>query len=144
MDNSILQDNLYWSLVQISIRAKHSLIHLAEQHDLTIMQLITMCSMDPNKGTPMNTISCMLSCDASNVTGIVDRLLVQKLIVREECEQDRRIKMIRLTEAGQHLQTKLLAEIRSYAPESFNTLNGEQKAQLLTLVTKVLEPPVKN
>ncbi|HKR81939.1 MAG TPA: MarR family transcriptional regulator [Candidatus Saccharimonadales bacterium] len=141
MDNAILQDNLYWSLLRISWRAKHGLIRIAERHDLALMQMITLCSMEPEKGTPMNTISCLLNCDASNVTGIVDRLLAQGLIVREECSHDRRVKLIRPTEKGVALQAKLLDEVRAYAPESFNNLDANQKKQLLELVKLVLGEP---
>jgi len=142
MTNDILQDNLYWNLLQVSMRAKHSLIRLAEQDDLTIMQLYTLCSMEKGQPMSMNSISCILSCDASNVTGIVERLFTQHLIVREESLKDRRLKMITLTPQGEVLRDKILAELQAHESSTLDSLSQAQKQQLLVLVQTALQAPV--
>src|SRR5687768_17465314 len=95
-----LEDSTYWTLVQIAIRSKHDFARTAELYDLSVMQLVTLCSLVPKEQVPMNSISCFLGCDASNVTGIVDRLVVRKLIIRTESREDRRVKVIQLTDKG--------------------------------------------
>ncbi|HSX08282.1 MAG TPA: MarR family transcriptional regulator [Candidatus Saccharimonadales bacterium] len=141
MTNEELQDSLYWNLLQVSVRAKHSLIQLAETHDLAIMQLYTLCTLEDSKPSPMNTISCVLGCDASNVTGIIDRLFKQGYIERQENPQDRRVKMIALTEKGKELKYTLLSKIQQHSSTALGNLNADQKRQLQELVHIALQPP---
>jgi len=138
MATSELQDNLYWSLLQVSIRAKHSLIEIGEKHDLTIMQLYSLASMKKDTPVPMNFFSTILSCDASNVTGIIDRLSAQKLIVRKEHPQDRRIKTVVLTEEGNDLKDIIIDEIREHESPVFRSLSDEQRQQLQVIASLVI------
>jgi len=133
--------NLYWMLIQVAFRAKHGLMKLAEEHDLTVMQLYTLCTMVPREPIPMNTISCMLFCDASNVTGIVERLFAQGYIVREEKPEDRRVKMISLTLKGEKLRKELLIALEQYELPEFKGLSASQQDDLKSLLAVILESP---
>lgn len=134
-----LQDNLYWTLLQVSLRAKHSLINIGDRHDLTLMQLYSLASMEMDKPVPMNFFSSILSCDASNVTGIIDRLSAQDLIVRKEYPQDRRIKAVTLTEKGNALKKKLIDEIQVHESDALRNLSKEQKVQLQIIAALVIQ-----
>ena len=137
-------ENLYWMLLQVAFMAKHGLMKLAEKHDLTVMQLYTLCSMTPREPIPMNTISCMLFCDASNVTGIVDRLLSQGYIAREEKPEDRRVKMITLTLRGEKLRRELLETLSAYELSEFQRLSTTKRDELKALLSLILQSPNKN
>ena len=136
MSNVMLQNNLYWQLLRVAINAKHGLMTIAEKHKLSVMQMYTLCLLDDNNAIPMNSLSSMLSCDASNVTGIVDRLFNQKYIKREENPHDRRTKMIALTPKGAKLCEKLAGEINFFQPATLQDLDAKQKQQLLHLLTQ--------
>lgn len=143
MQETDLLDNLYWNLLRVSARSKRGLVKLAEEHDLTIMQLFALCSMEKGQPVPMNKISTLLYCDASNVTGIIDRLLTNNLISREENPKDRRVKMIALTDEGSTLRQELVAHIAQYESGALNNLNEDEKQQLQVLVLKALQEPTK-
>ena len=136
MSSQKLQNNLYWQLLRVAMSAKHGLMNIAEKHNISVMQMYTLCLLEADKSIPMNTLSCMLNCDASNVTGIVDRLFQHKYIKREENPHDRRAKMITLTQKGIKLCEKLAEEITSFQPTSLQNLTDTQKQQLITLLTK--------
>src|SRR5258708_3675327 len=136
MDSNSLQNNLYWQLLRVAINAKHGLMNIAEKYKLTVMQMYTLCLLEADTSIPMNSLSGMLQCDASNVTGIVDRLFHQKYIKREENPNDRRSKMITLTPKGAKLCKKLSQAITSYHPASLTQLSSTEKQQLLTLLSK--------
>ena len=136
MAGAILQNNLYWQLLRIAISAKHGLTNIAEKHTLTVMQMYTLCLLEDDSSIPMNLLSSLLNCDASNVTGIVDRLFQQKYIKREENPHDRRSKMIMLTPKGAKLCERLTTALNSYQPTTFKELSDKEKQQLLTLLTK--------
>lgn len=141
MKNMNLDENVYWMLVQVAMRAKHGLIKLAESHDLTLVQMQTLGMMEPNEPIPMNTISCFLACDASNVTGIVDRLLAQGYIERHENPQDRRVKMISLTKSGEALQKTLMAAMNEYELPEFKRLEGPRLAEFKATLSTLLPSP---
>src|ERR1700733_1896639 len=76
-------------------RIKTSLARLSEKYDLTIMQVHALYAISQGD-TTMGRVADTLHCDASNVTGIVDRLVASKLITRHEGEHDRRTKTLHL------------------------------------------------
>ena len=123
----------------MSFQAKKGFIKIAENHDLTLIQLYTLCSMTPGKPLPMNVIANMLNCDASNVTGIIDRLFSQAYIERQEKPSDRRVKMISLTEKGEKLRQGIIKEALAHKPDTFDHLNKQQQDQLRDLLKQALK-----
>lgn len=140
---TLLEDTTYWMLIQVAIRAKHDFARTGELYDLSVMQLITLCSLVPGEQIPMNRISCFLGCDASNVTGIADRLVARELIERTERREDRRVKVIQLTAKGTQLRKHALAEIITSQPDSMSELTGEELQQLNALLKKALSSKPK-
>ena len=59
----------------------------------------------------MSRLADTLSCDASNVTGLVDRLESRGLVRRQSSLQDRRVKVLQLTPAGARLRAQLLRQM---------------------------------
>ncbi len=55
----------------------------------------------------MGRLAETLACDASNVTGLVDRLESRGLIVRQASPADRRVKVLALTPTGARLREQL-------------------------------------
>jgi DNA-binding MarR family transcriptional regulator len=141
MNNDPMRDNLYWMLLQVAFRSKHGLMKLAEKYDLTVVQLHSLGVMNPGEGIPMNTLSNLLLCDASNVTGIVDRLLTQGYIKREENPKDRRVKVITLTPEGVALRKTLLEEIAQYELPELSRLTHAQRSELKAMLGIILQPP---
>ena len=86
--------------------------------DLNPPQAFLLRSLAPGTSLPMCHIASALSCDASNVTNIVDRLEARGLIERQPDPADRRIRNIVLTRAGARLRTLLMQEAFA-PPQSF-------------------------
>jgi len=135
MANVSLHNNLHWQLLRFAINAKHNLMTVAEKYHLTVMQMYTLCLLEADTAIPMNSLTAMLHCDASNVTGIVDRLFNQKYIKREENPHDRRAKMITLTPKGAKLCEKITDSLCKYQPTNLQNLSDKQKQELLELLT---------
>ncbi|MEP7347427.1 MAG: MarR family transcriptional regulator, partial [Gemmatimonadaceae bacterium] len=76
--------------------------------DLTPAQAQLLLQLDPDRPVPMSELATTLGCDASNVTGLVDRLEERGLIERRSAEADRRVKMIAVTVPGGKQRRKLL------------------------------------
>jgi DNA-binding MarR family transcriptional regulator len=86
---------------------------------------------------PMRTAAGRLHCDASNLTGIVDRLEKRGLVERRTVAIDRRVKELVLTETGRHLQERL-DELATEAPGLSNLTPDDQEA-LIRLLRRALE-----
>jgi DNA-binding MarR family transcriptional regulator len=138
MNENTLNTNLSWLFLRVSFKSKPSLIKIAEEHDLSLPQLYTLASMKPNETLQMNEIATLLSCDPSNVTGIIDRMFAQKYIERQEKPHDRRAKLVSLTPEGIKIREELIDRIADNTPQIFGNINEENKEQLTQLLLKVL------
>lgn len=145
MNEEKAQENAYWLLIQVAIRARHDFARLAEKnYGLTGLQMQTLCLIDPAAPAAMNNLSCQLGCDASNVTGIADRLVAQGYLIRQDSPADRRVKMLALTPKGIKLRAQIITDLRATAPQGLAILTPQELEQLENLLSKVLRPPRDN
>jgi DNA-binding MarR family transcriptional regulator len=110
----------------------------AARQDLTAMQakvMLLLC-LEPQP-MPMRAIAGRLFCDASNITGVVDRLESRGLVRREVSPADRRVKNVVATEAGLELGRKIRAEQhRTHA--ALALMNAEEAATLARLLDRMI------
>jgi DNA-binding MarR family transcriptional regulator len=85
----------------------------------------------------MGHLAERLACDASNVTGLVDRLESRGLIRRRPSDIDRRIKVLQLTPAGLRVRDALV-ERMSTPPEILNRLSPRERDMLVRLLSRLL------
>jgi DNA-binding MarR family transcriptional regulator len=108
---------------------------VAEAFGLTIMQLYTLHAIDEEHRTTMGKTAEAISCDASNVTGIIDKLVVMGLVSRAENPNDRRIKTLELTTDGRNLLHKVINAM----PERFGypRVTQEEITELRAILLKL-------
>jgi MarR family transcriptional regulator, organic hydroperoxide resistance regulator len=87
---------------------------------------------------PMSVLADYLSCDASNVTGLVDRLETRKLVERRNAEHDRRVKMLCLTEAGSEVRRRLM-ERMAEPPSAIAALSATDLRALRDVMLRAVE-----
>lgn len=116
-------NNRYKILIEFLMHFKAYLHQISLQNDLSIMQAVTIMSLDKNQVTSMNYFKKLFECDASNITGIIDGLVKKKLISRSESSKDRRIKEIKLLDAGIKVQRQMLTSLDQYLVELSSSLN---------------------
>ena len=78
---------------------------------LSPVQCHVLHLIEPGRPLPMRRLADTLSCDASNVTGLVDRLESRGLVQRQPSPQDRRVKVLHLTPTGARLRAQLLRQM---------------------------------
>jgi MarR family transcriptional regulator, organic hydroperoxide resistance regulator len=114
VDPAVEAWELLWRLMQAN---KPRLMAFAQELGLAPMQVHALRLIEPGVEVPMNSLAGKLFCDASNVTGIVDRLEARGLIERRPAEHDRRVKLLVLTEEGARVRALAHAEIAQPPPE---------------------------
>ena len=86
---------------------------------------------------PMSALAGIMACDASNVTGIVDKLESRGLLVRQGDESDRRVKMLVMTEKGRELQERM-RERFSCPPEPIAGLPADVRERMSDALRSVM------
>jgi DNA-binding MarR family transcriptional regulator len=97
---------------------------VAQTHGLTPVQAKVLMFLDESE--PMHCIAANLSCDPSNVTGVVDRLQERGLLMREEARTDRRVKILQVTPAGKKLRDAFMNDLFRDVPG----MNGLSRSQI--------------
>src|SRR5436309_15406282 len=70
------------------------------EFDLSPVQCHVLHLIEPGRPLPMSRLADTLSCDASNVTGLVDRLESRGLVEPQASAPDRRGRGLQLTPTG--------------------------------------------
>lgn len=115
---------------------KPRLAELSEEFDLSGSQLHALYLLGHPRS--MGELAQRLVCDASNVTGLVDRLETRGLIERRPGPDDRRVRMLVLTLAGEELRTRALARFTE-APAGIASLTLAEQRTLRDLLRKALD-----
>lgn len=85
--------------------------------------------------SPMRELARRLGMDASNLTGVVDRLEERGLVERRADPADRRVRQLALTDDGEQLRRALEARLMS-APPLLAGLDEEQRRTLRDLLRR--------
>lgn len=140
-DNDFL---MYQSINLLAGEYRHYLLKLADSFHLSASQLHSLMTLEPSTPVPMKYLCKFLSCDASYITIIIDRLIAESLIERHESQDDRRIKMITLTKKGEHVRQLAISHLKDIESTGISQLTPAEKEQLAHLLTKATGCPEQN
>lgn len=86
-------------------------LQAAEGHGLTLTQAKVLLTLtEPPSALPMREIADRIACDASNITGVADRMEARGFLRREVNPADRRVKNLVATPEGLALAGRIRAE----------------------------------
>ncbi len=97
----------------------------------------TLMRLAKEDGVSMGEMARGIGVDPSYVTALVDDLAERGLARREPAPEDRRVKIIVLTDAGRALANEIDA-VLSVPPSAFSALSRAELRQLRDLLDKVL------
>ena len=143
MKNDNSHQAVFWELLQLVYQGKHRIYEIAEEYKLTVMQASALMMLSEDNPKPMRMLSDYFMCDASAVTGLVDRLEKNELISRQNHPSDRRITLVALTPEGAKLRKELSDRTEKAESERLNkVLNETERKTLHELVRRVLDSPI--
>ena len=105
---------------------------------LTFAQAHALRLLDPERPLPMSGLAELLVCDASNVTGIADRLEARGLIERRSAGGDRRVKVLALTPAGEAVRARVY-DLMSEPPAAIAALSESDQRALRDILARAAE-----
>jgi MarR family transcriptional regulator, organic hydroperoxide resistance regulator len=131
-------DPFWGTLIELLLGMRGWWSALCEELHLTPSQGLALRRLDPDRPLAMSTLAEALACDASNVTGIVDKLETRGLIARRGADHDRRVKTLVVTERGRALRDRLIARLLE-PPPAVCALSVDVKALLTATLRAVLD-----
>ena len=121
-------------LLQVAERARADFAAVVGELGLTPLQARAVLFLE--HPTAMRTLADHLACDASNVTGLADRL--EELGVLERVAgKDRRVKLLRLTPRGTALRDDLAGRVAGRSTVTAK-LGEAERHHLAALLDKLL------
>jgi DNA-binding MarR family transcriptional regulator len=105
---------------------------------LTFAQAHALRLLEPDRPSPMSSLAELLVCDASNITGIADRLEARGLVERRSVGADRRVKTLALTPAGVELRARV-ADLMSEPPAAIAALSADDQRTLRDILRRAVE-----
>jgi DNA-binding MarR family transcriptional regulator len=105
--------------------------------DLSPAQCHVLHLLEPGRPVAMGRLAQTLSCDASNVTGLIDRLEARGYIRRQASPDDRRVKVLELTPAGCRRRAELISHLKS-ALVPLVRLSPSEQRKLVRLLEAVV------
>lgn len=110
---------------------------LAKEHALSPQQTATLWHLATDPGLAMSALAELLMCDASNVTGIVDKLEQRGLIRRGQGE-DRRVKVLTLTPTGEALREEMRQRMQE-PPAYILSLSRDDQRTLRDILRRAVD-----
>jgi MarR family transcriptional regulator, organic hydroperoxide resistance regulator len=104
------------------------MVALFAEFDLAKQQAFALVHLEPDQPKPMSELAAAMFCDASNITGIADRLEARGLVERVPAPHDRRVKTLVLTPEGVRVRAIVAARLAE-PPDSVTSLSpADQRA----------------
>jgi DNA-binding MarR family transcriptional regulator len=125
-------------LVRLVFAQRASLPPLAARLRLSPAQCHLLHLVEPDRPLPLGRLAATLACDASNVTGLVDRLESRGLVRRRPSAGDRRVKVLVLTPTGARLRAVLVARMAA-PPPALERLTPHEQRTLMRILARLLE-----
>jgi len=129
-----LEGDAWEALSRLWFSRKPVLMELARELDLFPPQIMVIQSLTEPK--PMRQVADFLSCNSSNLTGITDRLEERGLVQRTLDPDDRRVRLLVLTDEGRGVQRRIKDFLREPS-DSMEALTDEEVETLIRLLAKL-------
>ena len=109
------------------------------EFDLTPVQYASMAAIRENPGIDATRLSSLIAFDRSTLGSVLERLEARKLVKRYASQEDKRIKVLKLTAGGTALLKRADAAARRAQDRILAPLPPEQRDQFMELLGKLVD-----
>ena len=136
MEDSLSHD-VYRTLKYTHRQLKKDLRKKLTDYGVTWPQFHALYHLE-EEGIPVNELAQDLHCNASNITGLIDRMRENGWVCREHSEEDRRVWLVKLTDEGINFKNKIYPEHLKNIKERMQTLSDNELITLKKLLRKLI------
>lgn len=109
----------------------------ADLHDLTLTEFTILEALYHKGPLLLGDVQKKILLSSGGVTYTVDRLVAKGLVVRRECESDRRARYAALTPKGEALITRIFPAHAERIEQVMSTLSAREQDEATSLLRKL-------
>ena len=122
-------------LHQISVGIVH---HEAQELSITPVQYAVLQTVHNHPRTGQRTLASLIALDTSTTGGVVDWLEARGLLTRNASPDDRRVRLLTLTPAGEQLLTNAIPRMERAQELILAPLTPRQRKEFLHLLNRLV------
>ena len=121
------------NMIERQVRQK-----LRTEFDTTLPRFDILAQIDRSpEGQPMRELSRRMMVTNGNITPLVDRLVEDGLVVREQSPNDRRVQHVRLTTAGKYALDNMIPQHKNWVSALMRNMERSQAIALYELLGRL-------
>ena len=130
-------DQILEAILYLYTESRRITKELARSVLLTGPQLTVLKMLEGVGDLSLSELSERIRAQNSTVTGIIDRMEREGLVVRERSKEDRRVINITLTEKGSRIAREVSVEPMEVLRASLESLSAAEMRELMKILTKI-------
>jgi DNA-binding MarR family transcriptional regulator len=130
-------DSILEAILYLYTESRRLTKELARQVDLTGPQLTVLKLLEGVGDLSLSELSERIRAQNSTVTGIIDRMEREQLVVRARSTEDRRVVKIKLTDKGSKIARAIAVEPMEIFRGALECLSPGEARELLKILTKI-------
>ena len=130
-------DSILETIVYLYTESRRVTKEVARRADLTGPQLTVLKVLEGVGDLSLSELSERIRAQNSTVTGIIDRMEREALVVRARSTEDRRVVHIQLTEKGARIAREIAVEPMEVFRSALESLSAGEMRDLLRILTKI-------
>jgi DNA-binding MarR family transcriptional regulator len=132
-------DSILEAIVYLYTESRRVTKEVARSAELTGPQLTVLKVLEGLGDISLSELSERIRAQNSTVTGIIDRMEREGLVVRARSTEDRRVVHIRLTEKGARIARGIAVEPMEVFRGALESLSAGEVRDLLRILTKIAQ-----
>jgi DNA-binding MarR family transcriptional regulator len=132
-------DSILEAIVYLYTESRRVTKEVARRADLTGPQLTVLKVLEGLGDLSLSELSERIRAQNSTVTGIIDRMEREDLVVRARSTEDRRVVHIQLTEKGARIAREIAVEPMEVFRSALESLSAGEMRDLLRILTKIAQ-----
>ena len=109
-----------------------------EAHGLTPVQYAALSKVGLTPGVDQRTLARSIGLDTSTIAGVIDRLETRGLMQRKASPDDRRVRLLSLTEDGQNLLQAVEPDMRKAQQRILRPLPAAERDEFMRMLRKLV------
>lgn len=110
-----------------------------EAHGVTPVQYGALQAVRNTPGIDQRTLARSIGFDTSTIAGVVDRLEARGLLQRSASPDDRRVRLLTLTDAGQALVDAVVPSMRRAQERMLEPLPARERGEFLRMLRSLVQ-----
>lgn len=122
---------------QIAVAIFHAEVRKAG-YDITPVQYAAIAALCERPGMDQATLAASIGYDRATIGGVVDRLAQKGLVTREVCGNDRRARILHLTDQGTRTLQEISPAVEMAQQRILEGLEASEAQELVRLLGKTI------